>query len=124
MIEPIADMPPGTIGFKAEGDVSAENLKDVALEPLRAAVEAGEPLRILTVVGHLHEEPRAIWASLKADAEFGFLHRDSWKRTAVVSDLGWAKRLSKLFGWAVPGKFKVFDGDQLEAAKAWLVEEG
>ena len=124
MIEPIPDMPPGTIGFKAEGDVSAENLKEAALEPLRAAVDAGEQLRILTVVGELHEEPRAIWASLKADAEFGFLHRDAWKRTAVVSDVGWAKRLSKLFGWAVPGDFKVFGEEDLEVAKAWLAEEG
>jgi hypothetical protein len=124
VIEPVPDMPPGTLGFKASGEITAENLEEVALAPIRAAVEAGEKLRVLTIVDHLHEDPRAIWESIKADAEFGLLKRDSWQRTAVVSDVGWAQRLTKLFGWAAPGELRVFEENELEAAKAWLAAEG
>jgi hypothetical protein len=120
LIERIEDMPPGTIGFKVEGDVSADQLREVALDPLREALERDECLRILTIVRELHEEPRAIWESVKADAEFGIVKRDHWQRTAVVSDVGWARRLSKMFGWAVPGDFKVFGEDDLAEAKAWV----
>ena len=35
-------------------------------------------------------------------------HARAWKRTAVVSDLGWVAHLSTAFGWMVPGKFKHF----------------
>jgi hypothetical protein len=124
VIEPVPDMPPGTLGFKASGEITAENLEEVALAPIRATVEAGEKLRVLTIVDHLHEDPRAIWENIKADAEFGLLNRDSWQRTAVVSDVGWAQRLTKLFGWAVPGELRVFEESELEAAKAWLAAEG
>ncbi|MDX6616081.1 MAG: hypothetical protein QOD60_1172 [Solirubrobacterales bacterium] len=117
-------MPQGTIGFKASGEITAEELEKEALAPLRAKVEAREPLRVLTLVDHLHEDPRAIWESLKADAEFGLLKRGSWYRIAVVSDLGWAQRLSKMFGWAAPGELRAFEESELEAAKAWLASEG
>jgi hypothetical protein len=123
VLESVPDMPPGTLGFKASGEITAENLEEVALEPLRAKAEAGEKLRVLTLVDHLHEDPRAIWETIKADAEFGLLKRDSWQRTAVVSDVGWAQRLTKLFGWAVPGELRVFEESELEAAKAWLAAE-
>jgi hypothetical protein len=123
VIEPVPDMPPGTIGFKAFGEITGKDLEQ-ALAPIRATVEAGDKLRVLTLVDHLHEDPRAIWESLKADAEFGLLKRDSWERMAVVSDLGWAQRLTKLFSWVAPGELKVFDASELEAAKAWLASEG
>ena len=123
MIERISEMPPGTLGFKAAGEITADELHGAALEPIREIVDDGGKLRVLTVVDHLNEDPRAVWESLKADLEFGFVKRDHWERTAVVTDVGWAKRLSKMFSWAAPGEFKVFDEDDLEDAKTWLARD-
>ncbi len=123
MIDPIPDMPPGTLGFKAAGEITADELHAAALGPIREVVDDGGKLRVLTVVDHLHEDPRAIWDAIKADLEFGFVKRDHWERTAVVTDIGWAKRLSKVFSWAAPGEFKVFDEAELEDAKTWLARE-
>jgi AcrR family transcriptional regulator len=47
-------------------------------------------------------------------------HAKAWKRTAVVSDLGWVAHLSTAFGWMVPGKFKHFGLADRDAAIAWV----
>ena len=52
------------------------------------------------------------------------LHAGAWKRTAVVSDLGWVIHLATAFGWMVPGKFKRFPLAEQDAAIAWVAEQG
>jgi hypothetical protein len=42
MIEPLQDMPAGTLGFRASGCVTREELRGALETPLRAAVAAGE----------------------------------------------------------------------------------
>ena len=90
MAEAIADMPPGTLGFRVSGRMTREDYVQVLVPPLREAVKAGEPLRVLYLIGpELHMQPEAVWQDLKLEAELGIKHRDAWERIAVVTDLDW-----------------------------------
>jgi hypothetical protein len=51
MIEPIAEMPSGTFGFRASGKLSPADYRDVLVPPLREAIERGEKVRLLFQIG-------------------------------------------------------------------------
>ena len=121
MAEAIADMPPGTLGFRVSGRMTREDYVQVLVPPLREAVKAGEPLRVLYLIGpELHMQPEAVWQDLKLEAELGIKHRDAWERIAVVTDLDWIWRAFELFSWMVPGEMQLFHETDLELAKRWL----
>jgi hypothetical protein len=42
-----------------------------------------------------------------------------WKRLALVTDVGWVRHATNLFGWTIPGQVRTFGLDELEAATAW-----
>ena len=42
MIEPLQEMPDGTIGFRASGRVTREEYREIVLPAMRAATEAGD----------------------------------------------------------------------------------
>jgi hypothetical protein len=122
MVEVIADMPPGTLGFRVAGRLTREDYVEVLVPPLREAVEAGERLRVLYAIGpELHMEPAAVWEDLKLEIDLGIKHRDAWERIAVVTDLDWLWRAFELFSWMVPGEMRLFHESELEQAKAWLL---
>ena len=59
----------------------------------------------------------AMWA----DSKLWTKHLKSWSRVAVVSDAEWLERSIHAFGWMMPGEIKVFEPDDVDDAKAWLV---
>ena len=61
-------MPPGTVGFRATGEIEREDYDNVLTPELNRALAAGE-LRTLYVIEDLDEiEPGALWA----DSKLGF----------------------------------------------------
>lgn len=118
MFELIAGLPEGVIGFEAVGKIEATDYEDI-LMPALARGAAGGGVRLLFVLGDRFAgySPGAI----REDAGL-VSHANAWKRTAVVSDLGWVAHLSTAFGWMVPGKFKRFGLAELDAAIAWVAE--
>ena len=123
VIETIAGLPPGSLGFRVHGTVTAADYRDVVLPPLRATVTAGQRLRVLVAVGpDFHEQPAAGWEGFKADLELGVGHRQAWERVAIVSDIDWVRRASAFFAWMMPGEVRTYREDQLDAAKSWFAE--
>ena len=118
MFEPIKDLPDGVIGFEAVGKIEAADYEDV-LMPALARGAAGGGVRLLLVLGDRFTgySPGA----MKEDAGL-VAHGSAWKRTAVISDLGWVAHLSTAFGWMVPGKFRRFGLAERDAAIAWVAE--
>lgn len=120
MVEKIADMPAGTIGFRASGKLTPEDYEEVLVPTLRGAVEAGE-VRMLFVLSDFEElEPRAWLEDAKTGFELGFLKHSAWKRSAIVSDAEWVKKAFRMFAWMTPGEVKVFDLDQEDEARSWV----
>lgn len=123
MVEVIADMPAGALGFRVAGRLTREDYRDVLVPPLRAAVDAGERLRVLYAIGpELHMEPGALLEDLKVEVDLGVRQREAWERIAVVTDLDWLWHAFGLFSWMVPGQMRMFRESELEQAKSWLAE--
>jgi hypothetical protein len=121
MIELLTDMPAGTLGFRVTGEIEREDYERVLTPELRRAVEAGAGLRTLYLIEELDEiEPGALWADAKLGFEAGIRHRDAWVRSAIVTDIEWMVRATKLFAWMIPGEARVFPVAELEDAKAWV----
>jgi hypothetical protein len=121
MIERLTDMPPGTLGFRAVGEIEREDYERVLGPELQRALEAGTGLRTLYVVEDLDEiEPGALWDDAKLGFNLGIRERQAWVRSAIVTDIEWMARATKLFAWMIPGEARVFPIAELDQAKAWV----
>ena len=88
-----------------------------------AGAEAGSGLRTLYVIDDLDEiEPGALWADAKLGFNLGIRHREAWVRSAIVTDIEWMARATKLFAWMIPGEARVFPLAEREQAKAWVAD--
>ena len=121
MIERLTDMPPGTIGFRAADEIEREDYDEVLVPELRRALEAGGGLRTLYLIEDLDEiEPGALWADTKLGLDLAVRHHEEWVRSAIVTDIEWMARATKMFAWMMPGEARVFPRAQLEQAKEWV----
>jgi hypothetical protein len=121
VIEPLQDMPAGTLGFRASGRVSREQFREVLEPALRAAVDAGE-VRMVFALGPGFErlELGALSEDVKAAITLGFAHLHAWKRAALVTDVELVAHAWHLTAWMTPIEVAVYDLDGLEDAKAWV----
>jgi SpoIIAA-like len=125
VIERLTDMPAGTIGFRAAGEIEREDYEEVLVPELRRALETGGRLRTLYLIEDLDEiEPGALWADAKLGIDLGVRHYDAWIRSAIVTDIHWMARATKVFAWMIPGEARVFPRNELEQAKAWVAGVG
>jgi SpoIIAA-like len=124
VIERLTDMPPGTIGFRAAGEIEREDYDEVLVPDLHRALEAGGGLRTLYLIEDLDEiEPGALWADTRLGFDLGVRHHEAWIRSAIVTDIHWMARATKLFAWMIPGEARVFPRDELEQAKTWVARD-
>src|ERR1700751_138201 len=121
MIEPLEEMPDGTIGFRATGRMTRDEYRDVLLPPMRAAAEAGD-VRMVFAVGPDFEkfELGALAQDTKTGITLGLGHPHAWKRTALVTDVDWIAKALHMFAWLTPGEVKLYGLDGLEDAKMWV----
>lgn len=121
MIERIEDMPPGTLGFRASGEVTREDYRAVLEPALREAVEAGDVRMLYVVDSEFEMSLGAFGEDARAGLEIGLRHRDAWRRTALVTDVQWVKSAIKLFAPMAPGEIRVWGMDDLDEAREWIV---
>ncbi|MGA7396207.1 MAG: STAS/SEC14 domain-containing protein [Solirubrobacterales bacterium] len=121
MVEQIDDMPAGTIGFRAEGDLTGDDYRKIIVPPLRATIDSGEKIRMLFVIGEdFRETPSGLVQDIKAGGELGVGHLSSWERTAVVTDQKWVKKGLRFFGWMAPGEVQLFPLAEEQSARTWV----
>lgn len=120
MIKPIHGLPDHVIGFELSGKVSGEDYEKILMPAVEAATRGNNKIRLLYHVTSEFEkyEFEAMWD----DAKVGLGHMGSWEKIAVVTDVDWIRWSVKSFGFAMPGKIRVFEQDGLAAAKDWLAE--
>jgi len=121
MVERITDMPEGTIGFRVDGDVEREDYTELLRPALEEAMASGRPLRTLYVIEDLDDmEAGALWEDSKLGFDLGIRHHKQWERSAIVTDIAWMARATKLFAWMIPGEARVYPLAELEDAKRWV----
>ena len=118
MLRRMKEMPPGTIGFEAIGEVEDDDWEEAVEPVLRREMASGQKIRLLYLVG---PEAREIERdAMSADTGFRTRHATSFERVAVVSDEDWMRPALRALSFLLPGKAKAFPVHELEAAKSWL----
>jgi hypothetical protein len=120
MLRRLDDMPPGTIGFEAIGEVEDDDWEHAVEPVLRNEIANGGKLRLLYLLGPQAREVEG--DAMSADTEFRARHASSFERVAVVSDEDWMRPALRALSVLLPGKAHGFRVGELEAAKAWLTE--
>jgi hypothetical protein len=120
MVEPIDDMPPGTLGFRAHGELTRADYRETVIPALREAVDAGSVRLLLVVADDFGKlDLRARIEDAKAQLSFAS-KRGAWKRTALVTEVGWLRTAFHLFKWLAPGELRIFGLAEEEAARDWV----
>jgi hypothetical protein len=120
MLRPMADMPAGTIGFEAIGEIEDDDWEEAVEPVLRREVADGRKIRLLYLLG---PEARDVEGdAMKADTGFRARHAQSFDRVAVVSDEDWMRPALRGLSFLLPGKARGFHVRELAAAKMWLAE--
>jgi hypothetical protein len=118
MLRLMTDMPAGTIGFEAIGEVEDDDWEDAVEPVLRREMAEGEKIRLLYLIG---PQARDIDKdAMTADTGFRARHATRFDRVAVVSDEDWLRPAMRVLSFLLPGKARAFPVHQLETAKTWL----
>jgi SpoIIAA-like len=121
MLRRIADMPGGTIGYEAVGEVDDDDWEDTVEPVLRREIAEGRNVRLLYLIG---PGARGVEGdAVKADTGFRARHASSFDRVAVVSDEDWVRPALRALSFLMPGKAKGFRVRELAEAKGWLAAE-
>jgi SpoIIAA-like len=122
MLRRMQDMPVGTLGFEAVGEVDDDDWEDAVEPVLRREVAASGKVRLLYMIG---PEAREVDAdAMKADTGFRLRHATAFERVAVVSDEVWVKPAVRALSFLMPGHARGFAVRELSSAKSWLAERG
>jgi hypothetical protein len=120
MLRRIEDMPVGTVGFEAVGEVEDDDWEETVEPILRREMAAGGKVRLLYVLG---VDARTVEGdAMRADAAFRARHAREFERVAVVSDESWMKPALRALSFLLPGGARGFSVRDLAAAKTWLAE--
>jgi hypothetical protein len=120
MLRRMTDMPAGTFGFEAIGEVEDDDWERTVEPVLRREIADGRKVRLMYLLG---PEAREVEGdAMRADTGFRARHATSFDRIAVVSDEDWMRPALRALSFLLPGKAKGFRVHDLAAAKAWLAE--
>ena len=120
MLRRMTDMPLGTIGFEAIGEVEEDDWEEAVEPVLRQEMAEGRQVRLLYLLG---PQTRGVeHDAMTADTGFHARHGTSFDRVAVVSDEDWIRPALSALSFLLPGKAKGFRVRDLPNAKTWLAE--
>lgn len=121
MLRPMTDMPAGTIGFEAVGEVEDDDWEEAVEPVLRREIAEGRKVRLLYLLGSQARDVEG--DALRADTGFRARHATSFDRVAVVSDEDWIRPALRALSFLLPGKARGFRVRDLAAARTWLAED-
>ncbi len=120
MFETITDLPDNVLGFKAGGEVTAQDYQSVLVPAIEEKLSKAERVSLLYVLidGFKGYTVAAAWE----DAKVGLKHLTRFDRVAVVTDADWIAKSVKAFGFVMPGEVRVFENENLQQAREWISE--
>ena len=118
MIEPLADLPEGVIGFAVSGKLQKTDYTDTLIPAVDEAAKIGSVRMVLRYDEFDGMAGSAMWEDLKTGVE----HLRAWERIALVTDIEWMVHLTHMFGWMTPGELKIFPISGYTDAVAWIAD--
>ncbi|PWS28888.1 STAS/SEC14 domain-containing protein [Pedobacter yonginense] len=121
MLTEITGLPENIFAVRATGEVDADDLKNVLLPGLKRTADRFDEIRYLLVLEtDVKNFTAGAWVQ---DAKAGLQNFTKWKKIAVVSHEKGVEWFTDVFTVATPGASKGFKPEEIEEAKAWLIEE-
>lgn len=116
--EEIDGLPRDVVALRAVGVITAQDYADTLVPMVKTRLETHDKLKLLIVLGDEYATYAgdAAWADMK----FGLGHGWDFSRVALVTDIGWITKATKLFAVLMPFEFEVFPMTEFEAAKSWI----
>jgi len=101
MLEKISDVPDSVLGFRASGELTGEDYRNVLVPAVEAALQSRDKLRLLYLLGDdvTGLSAGAAWQ----DTKVGMEHVTRWEKIAVVTDKDWLRHSVDIFGYLIPG---------------------
>jgi hypothetical protein len=117
----IEGLPDRAVGFSVEGVVTARDYAEVIRPLVEKKLETHAKIDLLYRIapGFERFSAGAMWH----DASLGLQHLTDFRRVAVVTDVEWIARATRLFAPLMPAEVQVFPDRDLAEAKAWLASE-
>jgi SpoIIAA-like len=122
VIEPLDDIPAGTIGFRVTGELTDADYQDVLAPALKEASSSGE-VRLLLVGGEGFDlgSLKSRFEAARGDRELDLGHSKDWRRVAVVADANFLiRRLFPGLAKVIPVEVKLFDPKDEAEARSWV----
>ena len=118
MLEKISDVPDSVLGFRASGELTGDDYRDVLAPAIEAALRSRDKLRLLFLLGDdlTGFSAGAAWQ----DTKVGMEHFTRWEKVAVVTDREWLRNSVSIFGYLIPGQVRAFPAGQEAEARAWV----
>jgi hypothetical protein len=120
MLKRMPDMPAGSIGFEATGEVEDDDFEDVVEPVLRDEIARGKEIRLLYYLGPALRKYEG--DAVLEDMKFAARHPTAYGRVAIVSDEEWLRPALRIISVLVPGQFRGFPVVELQAAKSWVAD--
>ncbi|HEX4305886.1 MAG TPA: STAS/SEC14 domain-containing protein [Solirubrobacterales bacterium] len=115
-------MPPGTVGFRASGEVTRDDFRTV-LEPALTETRKAGPIHMLHLLEDgFHMDGGALHRDAASGLALGIGHDEGWSRWAIVTDVEWVRMAIHLVEFFIPGELRLFKAGELDEAKAWVAE--
>ena len=111
--------PRDVIALRFSGLITSKDYTDSLIPLIDAAAKEHDKLKLLCVLDQYFDgySAGAMWD----DMRFGFSHLTTFSKLALVTDIDWIRKSAKLFGSLMPTEVMVFDVDDLDDAKNWIV---
>ncbi len=114
----IIDAPANTAAFRAVGEVTADDYRNVLVpEVTRLAKKINEINFLFLIDTEIKNFTAAAWIE---DAILGLKNLGKWNRAAIVTDSDKAISFTNAFSYFVPGEFKGFKKEAFEQALKWV----
>jgi hypothetical protein len=120
MIEILNDLPENVIGFKATGKVTREDYEKILMPAVNEHEKKFTKLNYLLLLDtDISNFTMGAWVD---DALLGLKHFTHWHKVAIVSHSHTISKITDVFGHLVPGIYKGFQTEELQAAIEWLAQ--
>ncbi|WP_137843023.1 STAS/SEC14 domain-containing protein [Microbacterium sp. 2FI] len=120
MIESLHGLPDGVLGFRAIGAVEASDYESSLDPAIDAAIEAGDKVNLVFVLGEEFE--RYTLGALWQDAQLEGKPPRVWGRIALVTDHTVIGEIVHGIAFLFPCEVRIFAVSALDDAIAWAAE--
>ncbi|MXO58225.1 hypothetical protein GRI89_01520 [Altererythrobacter salegens] len=116
--EEIDGFPGDVIALRAVGVITGDDYRDTLVPLIEERLRTHEKLKCLIVLGEEYATYTgdAAWA----DMRLGLSHWNTFTRVALVTDIGWVAKASRLFSPVIPLEIEVFGLNALDEARSWI----